>query len=106
DQVEQSIAVRRGAASPLEPIPIRTGVSRPMAMAIEERSWELPGVEVTVESSRQYPDGNLLGHVLGYLAQPSPEDYEQHYKTDGYAMSDQAGVAGVEATYEAVLRGK
>jgi penicillin-binding protein 2 len=106
DQIEQTIARRRGAASPLDPIPIRTAASRQVAMTIEEHSWQLPGINVTVESARQYPDGDLLGHVLGYLAQPSPEDYEQHYRGDGYAMSDQVGVAGLEATYEAVLRGQ
>ncbi len=105
DQIDQTITTRRLSSNPLDPIPIRSSVSRQVAMTIEEHSWELPGVEVTVESSRRYPDGELLGHVLGYLVQPSPDDYEQHYKSEGYAMSDQVGVAGVEATYEAVLRG-
>lgn len=106
EEIEQRLTERRGVADPLNPIPVRTSVPRAVAMAVEEHSWELPGVEVTVESARQYPDGALLGHVLGYLVQPSPEDYDRTYRGEGYALADEVGVAGVESSYEAALRGQ
>src|SRR5439155_10039430 len=87
------------------PILLRTHLQRDLALAIEEKGWELPGVRVTVESTREYPEGELLAHVLGYLSQPTSEEFEQHYKAEGYTLSDKVGASGVESNYETTLRG-
>ena len=36
------------------------------ARLVAESSDELPGVQVVVETRREYPDGPLLAHILGY----------------------------------------
>lgn len=104
-ELERSLDQRRVAGDVFAPVLLRTHLSRDLALAIEEHSWELPGVRITVESAREYPDGELLAHVLGYLTQPSAEEFERKYRDEGYAMSDRVGAAGVEAAYESVLRG-
>lgn len=103
--LERILDQRRVPGDLFAPIPLRTHLPREVALAIEERAWELPGVRVTVESTREYPDGEILAHVIGYLVQPSPDEFERHYRDQRYGMSDRVGAAGVEATFEGSLRG-
>lgn len=105
EDLERLIQAKRVSGDAFASIPLRNHVPREVVLAVEEHGWEMPGIQVTVEAVREYPDGELLGHVLGYLVQPSAEEYERMYRAEGYALSDQVGVAGVEATYEALLRG-
>ncbi|MGQ9675769.1 MAG: penicillin-binding protein 2 [Chloroflexota bacterium] len=90
------------------PVPVETNVSREMAFTIEERHLDLPGVHVSVESIREYLDGPLTSHIIGYVRHISPEQYER-LKSDTearYAMNDRLGQTGLELVYESVLRGK
>ncbi len=105
DALERTLDQRRQAGNIFAPIQLRTHLPRDIALVIEEHGWELSGVRVTVESTREYPDGELLAHVLGYLTQPTPEDFRARYQQEGYGMSDKVGSSGVEATYESALRG-
>ena len=54
---------------------------------------------------RDYPHGTLAAHLLGYLGPISPEETEQP-EYDGVAATALVGRAGVEATYDADLRGR
>ena len=103
DALERTLERRSGDL--FTPVPLRSHLPRSLALALEEDGWELPGVRVTVESAREYPEGDLLAHVLGYLAQPTEEEFEQKYQRQGYSVSDLVGASGVEAAYESVLRG-
>ena len=80
-------------------------------LLVEQDLANLPGVKVTVESARKYTDGPLLAHILGYLgpispAVLSPAEYKQKIEKDGYTINDKIGAAGLEDTYESVLRGR
>ena len=96
--------------SPFDLVPIERGVSREAALLIGEEAEELPGVVISVEPIRQYLDetgsaaGELLSHVLGYVGPVSPEELEAR-QADGYLRDDVIGKAGVEASFESVLRG-
>jgi penicillin-binding protein 2 len=105
EALERTIEQRRVPGDRFAPILLRTHLPRELAMAVEEDGWQLPGVRVSVESSRVYPEGELLAHVVGYLSQPTAEEFDQHYKAEGYSPSDRVGASGVEATYESRLRG-
>ena len=56
------------------------------------------------DSARQYPDGPLLAHILGYTGPVDATAYER-LRGDGYLPDDLMGKAGVEATFEDELRG-
>ncbi|MDY7078882.1 MAG: penicillin-binding protein 2 [Chloroflexota bacterium] len=85
------------------PVVVKRGVERSVALLVAQQSLLLPGVLIEVESAREYPDANLLSQVLGYLL-PVPD--EEAYINLGYEPAiDRVGVAGVEASYEDVLRG-
>jgi penicillin-binding protein 2 len=73
--------------------------------AVEETRADLPGLEVQMEPMRSYPHGTLAAHLLGYAGQIN--DVELDSLSDaGYQLGDLIGRAGVERSYEDVLRGR
>jgi len=64
------------APSPWDPVLLERHLSREEAMALEEASPDLPGVELRVRPSREYIGGNALSHILGYIGPQTPEEAE------------------------------
>lgn len=77
-------------SSPLRPVPLADDVSEEVVIAIREWPERFPGVEIEPHPIRRYPHGTLAAHVLGTLGASGP---------------DRAGTSGVEAAFDAVLRG-
>ncbi len=74
------------------------------ARVIAEDPELFPGVEVDLEARRKYPEGKLMSHVLGWTGRINATEY-QALKDRGYYPEDLLGKAGLESTYEDVLRG-
>jgi len=77
-------------------------------MIIMEENLDLPGVQVSVRSQRQYVEGELLSHGIGYVGSipaKQADDYVNRPFND-YAPQDKVGLMGVERTFEQVLRGR
>ncbi|WP_238996969.1 penicillin-binding protein 2 [Entomobacter blattae] len=64
----------------------------------------LPGVMIDVGTTRDYPFGPLLAHVVGYVAPPSEKDVAKDASLALPGM--RIGRAGIEETQEPFLRGK
>jgi len=98
------------SGSPYDLVPLVRGVSREAALIIGEESAALPGITVEVDPVREYldengtVDGALLAHILGYVGPVDRGDLEQ-LADQGYLPDDVIGRDGVEASYEAILRG-
>lgn len=92
------------SADPLKPRIIKRDVDKNLVAYFGEHQSDFPGVELTVETIREYPFGNLAAHVIGYLGEISEEELKEK-KSDGYDMGDAVGKAGVEKSYEWALRG-
>jgi penicillin-binding protein 2 len=90
--------------SRFDPVRVATDVPETTARLISESTEELPGVLVAVETRRQYPDGPLLAHILGYTGPVDSGAYER-LRGSGYLPDDLVGKAGIEATFEEELRG-
>jgi len=88
-----------------EPVKIATSVPTEVVTRIEEQRLELPGVTIDIEPQREYPNGNLLAHVMGYIRQINQEQLEEN-KDKGYKPGDNFGQSGLENTYEQYLRGQ
>lgn len=100
-------AERRLRVSVFSPVPIKRNLSTQAAFMIEERHLDLPGAQVVVEPLREYREGPLTSHLIGYIGRISAEQYEAH-KDDmrrRYEPSDLIGQTGLEQVYEAELRG-
>lgn len=88
-----------------EPVKIATKVAPEVVTRIAEERINLPGVVVDIEPVRDYPGGNILAHVMGYVRQINEDQLEAH-KNDGYKGGDQYGQSGLENTFESYLRGR
>jgi penicillin-binding protein 2 len=71
----------------------------------EERGEELPGIEILVESRRDYPFGSHGAHIFGYTGEISEEELELP-KNAVYSMGDRIGKKGLEFSYEDEFRGE
>ena len=97
--------------SPYDLVPLLRGVEREVALLVAEARPDLPGIEVAVEPVRRYLDGSggedgmLLAHILGYTAPIDAESLER-LGPSGYLPDDVVGQTGIEASYEAELRGQ
>jgi len=87
------------------PAKIASGVSNRTIVIIEEKSSDLPGVEVVAEPIRYYPNGTTAAHVLGYLGKIS-ESEKAEYVEKGYKPTDMVGKEGIEKSFESYLKGK
>lgn len=88
-----------------ESIRLVRDVSLDIVSRIEEAQMELPGVVIDFEPMREYPYGDSLAHVLGYIREIQPDQLERH-QAEGYRMGDVFGQAGLENAMERELRGK
>ena len=95
---------RAGYNSP-ELLRITRDITPAQITALAEYSNELEGVEVDIEAVRNYPNGELAAHILGYTGELSDEELKKR-KAEGYRMGDIVGQMGVEAAFEQQLRGE
>jgi penicillin-binding protein 2 len=93
-----------GSASRFDAVAIARDVPEATARLIAEDGLTLPGVEVTVEPRRDYLTGTLMTQIVGYTGAVSAAGFAELAK-EGYLADDRIGIAGVELTYEAELRG-
>src|SRR5688572_18735748 len=74
---------------------------------VEAHNLEYPELRVEQQPQRTYPEKNSLAHVVGYVAEISPEQLKQQtYKDKGLKPGDIIGQSGLEQIYDDHLRGK
>ncbi|MHB1341039.1 MAG: penicillin-binding protein 2 [Coriobacteriia bacterium] len=89
--------------APLSPRTIATDVSMPAVAYISENATEFPGVEVRMQAVREYPQGQLAAHLLGYTGEVSESDLASSDSL--YQYGDIVGKTGAENSFERVLQG-
>ncbi|MGA9398095.1 MAG: penicillin-binding protein 2 [Anaerolineaceae bacterium] len=91
---------------PYSPIEIACNVDVTVALAVEGKSADWPGVGVSVNPVREYPTGELTSEVIGFLG-PIPASLEEYYTGLGFLPGrDKVGYAGVEYELQEELGGK
>ncbi len=90
--------------SRFDPVRVAEDVPERIARIVSESADELPGVQVKVETRREYPEGPLMAHILGYTGRIDGATLER-LKSKGYLADDLIGKTGVEASFESELRG-
>ncbi len=93
--------------SPYEPILVAANADRQVALILLEEASQMPGVVVQVEPTRQYLDGPLFSHILGYQWRMPEEQVDAYLSLPGsdYTANDMVGYSGLERTMEAELHG-
>ena len=104
DPVRITMTLDRATGSIWEPVRIASVVDERITRFIEEERAALPGVETIFEARRAYPLGELTSQVVGYVGRIDALELSALAAT-GYNELDYIGRAGVEQSYEEVLRG-
>jgi penicillin-binding protein 2 len=81
---------------------ISENLDRQTLILLETKISELPGVEIKENFLREYKEGLIFSHIIGYLGRISAEEYKSEPKY--YESSDYIGKMGLEKTYENYLR--
>ena len=84
--------------------PHQAGHHRRRAAFIEAHRNELPELETIDEERRLYPRDGFAAHLIGYVGEVSEEDLNNP-RYAAYEPGDVVGKAGVEETYDELLRG-
>lgn len=99
--------VREGELyAPYRPIVLRTDLPQETVFAIEEEHLDLPGVLIELDPYREYLTGPQTAHVLGHMGPIPSWATEEYGEEQGYDPDDTIGIAGLEAYYEDLLRGR
>ena len=83
---------------------IAENIPREAVAEFSENSDKYPGTNIVVEPVREYTQGSLAAHVIGYASKISSEEYEQ--RKDTYSQNDIIGKTGIESVFEEYLKGK
>jgi len=102
----QQIADYGEFSQPYQPVKVKCDISQDLAMVIQEKSADWPGISVEIQSIRDYPTNALTASLIGFLG-PIPANQEKEYRAQGFDPNrDKVGYAGLELEYNTVLAGK
>ncbi len=102
DKLKMVYEKKRGHVKTFEPLILIPDLSFSQVAVIDANQLRWPGLEVQIRPRRKYRYGNLLAHVLGYVAEANEEDME---KNPDLALGDEVGRQGIEFMLEDRMRG-
>jgi len=86
------------------PLPLLRDLQPEMVAAFVEKANTIPGTDLIVMPVRQYPQGTLASHLLGYVNKASDND-DDEIERFYYYQPDSVGRQGVEKACDEYLRG-
>jgi penicillin-binding protein 2 len=105
DRELEAFQERSERRRPFEAVPIKLGLDDAAVATIAVDLHQLPGVVFDAQLTRDYPYGEALSHLLGYVGRVSAEDLleldAKHYRGTLYT-----GKVGLEKRYEPLLHGQ
>ena len=91
-----------------ESLPLRSRLADEEIARFAAHRYRFPGVDIKARLFRQYPQGELFSHVIGYIGRINQKELDQ-LDADGelanYRGTDHIGKTGLEQSYENVLHG-
>jgi len=102
--INQMVAIGSSFA-PYDSVLVKCDIDKDLAMVIQEKAVDWPGVSIEIEPVRDYPTGELTASIIGYLG-PIPASQEEEYRDLGFVPGrDKVGYAGIEHYFQDVLAG-
>lgn len=90
---------------PYRPLPLLENANATTVARFLEQAALLPGVDLEVLPLREYPQGPMAAHVLGYLTRDDDaRDFEE--QSFNYSQPTYQGAVGIERGFDADLRGE
>ncbi len=84
---------------------IAENVNEKTVAVIYENADILPGVNVSENAKRVYPNGIYTSQIIGYTGKISAEELAELSDDDNYLANDIIGKTGIEKSMDTVLRG-
>lgn len=100
---------RVGESSRYASLVLRNNLNDTEAAWFSAHAYEFPGVELRARWVREYPQGEVAGHVVGYIGRIADNDVENLEKSGqlgNYRGTDVIGKKGIEKTWEKALHGR
>ena len=88
-----------------KPVPILENAPLSDVLYIDEHASMFPGVSTVADTNRTYPLGQTGVQMLGYVGQITSSQLQAN-QSQGYELGDLFGQSGLEAQYQADLRGR
>ena len=90
---------------PFQATRLKCNLSKETAMIIEEKKMDWTGIDIEVESIREYPTGGQTAEIIGFLG-PIPEVLLDYYTDLGFVSGrDKVGYMGIENSMQSILAG-
>ena len=85
EEIRKIIAIRyaitKNGYSSTKPLKISEDIPREAVAEFSENGDKFPGINIVVEPQREYPEGTLASHIIGYASQISQKEYETRKNT-------------------------
>lgn len=88
-----------------KPVVLKKDIGWDFMSAVEVKGFDLPGIQVAVKQRRFYMEESVASHLLGYIGEVSQSELENEAFSE-YKSGDYIGKAGIEKSFEKILRGK
>ncbi len=92
-----------GKVKKFEPILLIPDMSFDLLAKTEARIHQHPGLSIITRTRRHYPYGQLLAHILGYVAEANEKELQAD---PALSLGDAVGKQGMELVLENTLRGR
>jgi len=92
-----------------ETVPLKNRLSDEEVAIIAANRYRLPGVEVKARLFRNYPTGDGMAHVVGFIGRINDSDMKrlrEAGRVQNYKGSVHIGKVGLEQSYETLLHGR
>lgn len=97
-------ALRKARFHRYDPVEVKEDIAFEKVVYLAENANSFPGVYTYNKARRNYPLGNTMGHILGYVGPISSDEYDK-LREEGYRRDSIIGKEGVELFYNKELHG-
>jgi penicillin-binding protein 2 len=95
--------IEKNGYSSTKTVQLATNISENSLAIFNEQSDQFPGVSIQTKAVRNYENGSLASHILGYVSRI--EESELKGNEDTYNANDLIGKTGIEYIFEPYLKG-
>ncbi len=89
---------------PYQAVPLKFRLTEEEIARLAVNRYRLPGVDIDAQLVRNYPHGELLAHVLGYVGRINEREMDE-IDVVNYSATNHIGKLGIEHFYEQTLHG-
>jgi len=109
DRQKRQFDRRLRESGPFAEVLLRNDLSDTEAAFFAAQAFRFPGAELKARWVRQYPQGDVAAHVVGYVGRISERDeraLEANNELGNYRGTDLIGKKGIEKSWEPTLHGQ